>query len=184
VSTGKFQPGSLNKAGTSLMIVAWVLLVIATALTSSSVSHAEHGERRIFMAVALALPFLLVRLVYSIFSTFTTNKSFNLLDGSPTVLLCVALIEEFIIVLLFEGTGLTLRKVVKEEHVEGARIIPSSDSNTYSAPQQRQQPQNRGSDNKVLKALQYTIIGRIVMKFIPSNENDLEMQHQQHYVQK
>jgi hypothetical protein len=166
------------------MIVAWVFLVIATALTSFSVSHAEHGERRLFTAVALSLPFLLVRLVYSVFSTFTTKKEFNLLDGSPTILLCVALIEEFIIVLLFEGIGLTLRKVVREEHVEGARIIPSSDSNTYSAPQQRQQQQqNGGSNNKVLKVLQYTIIGRIVMSFIPHKEEDVEMHHQ-HCVQK
>lgn len=28
-------------------------------------------------------------------STFTHNKDFNLLNGSVTVLLCVALIEEF-----------------------------------------------------------------------------------------
>jgi hypothetical protein len=47
------------------------------------------------MAVVLAIPFLLVRLVYSIFSTFTHNKSFNLLSGSVTILLCTALIEEF-----------------------------------------------------------------------------------------
>lgn len=93
--TLNYQPGSLNKAGTSLMIVAFVLLCTATAITSFSVSHAEHGERRLFLAVVLAIPFLLVRLVYSIFSTFTKNKSFNLLDGSVTILLCVALIEEF-----------------------------------------------------------------------------------------
>jgi hypothetical protein len=185
VKSGRYQPGSLNKAGTALMIIAWVLLVIATALTSSSISHAEHGERRLLMAIVLALPFLLVRLIYSIFSTFTHEQSFNLLDGSVTVLLCVALIEEFIVVLIFEGTGLTLKKVVHEEHVEGARIIPSSDSNsnTYAAPQQQRQ-QKSGAGNKVLKALQYTIIGRIVMAFIPNKEKDVEMQHQQHHIAK
>jgi hypothetical protein len=87
-------------------------------------------------------------------------------------------------VLVFEGTGLTLKKVVHEEHVEGARIIPSSDShgNTYAAPQQRQQ--KRGSDNKVVKVLQYTIIGRIVMSLIPNREKDVEMQHQSHHIAK
>lgn len=60
VKSGRYQPGSLNKAGTALMIIAWVLLAIATALTSFSVSHAEHGERRLLMAIVLALPFLLV----------------------------------------------------------------------------------------------------------------------------
>jgi hypothetical protein len=60
VTSGRYQPGSLNKAGTALMIVAWVLLAIATALASFSISHAEHGERRLLMAIVLALPFLLV----------------------------------------------------------------------------------------------------------------------------
>jgi hypothetical protein len=181
-TSGKFQPGSLNKAGTSLMIVAWICLVISTALTSFSISHAEHGERRLLMAVALSIPFLLVRLIYSIFSTFTRNKSFNLLNGNPTILLCVSLIEEFIIVLIFEGTGLTLKKLVREEHVEGARVMPGSGHS--SSQQQGQHQQRSGTENKVLRVLQHTIIGRIVMLFIPSRENEVQLQHEQHYVQK
>lgn len=132
------------------------------------------------MAIVLALPFLLVRLVYSILSTFTHNRNFNLLDGSVTVLLCVALIEEFIVVIIFEGTGLTLKKVVREEPVEGARIIPSSDSD-YAGTQQRQR---QSGGNKVLKVLQYTIIGRVIMAFIPNKEKDVEMQNRQYQVPK
>jgi len=93
----------------------------------------------------------------------------------------VALIEEFIIVIIFEGTGLTL-KVIKEEHVEGARIIPSSDSNSYSAPQQRQQRGGVGSG--VMKVLKYTIIGRIISSMMGEKEKDVEMQNQQYQVQK
>jgi hypothetical protein len=82
---------------------------------------------------------------------------------------------------------LTLKKVVREEHVEGARIIPSSDSNTYSAPQQGRQGRRqgrRGGQNKVMKVLSYTIIGRIISAFMNDKERDVEMQNQEHYVQK
>jgi hypothetical protein len=166
------------------MIVAYVLLVVATIITSFHVSHAEHGERRLFTAIIIALPLILVRLIYSIFTTFTHNKSFNLLSGSPTVLLCVALIEEFLVVVCFEATGLTLKRVVREEHVQGARIIPSSDSNAYSAPQQPQRQQKQGAGGKILKVLSYTIIGRIIVSIIGNKEKDVEMQNQQYHGQK
>jgi hypothetical protein len=186
VNDGHYQPGTLNKAGTGLSILAYVLLVSATAFTAFSVSHAEHGERRLFTAVVIALPLLLVRLIYSIFSTFTTNKSFNLLSGNPTVLLCVALIEEFLIVACFEGTGLTLKKVVQEEHVEGARMVPSSDSNIYTETQQQpqQQQQQRGVGSKIMAVLSYTIIGRIITSMMKNKEKDVEMQRQEYQVPK
>ena len=76
-----------------------------------------------------------------------------------------------------------LKKVVREEHVEGARIIPSSDSNSYSPPQQRRQGR-RGGGNKVMKVLSYTIIGRIISGFMNDKKKDVEMQRQEHYVQK
>ncbi len=116
-NTGTYQPGSKNEIGTSLLIVSYVAIIISTILISFSLSHAEQGEKRLFVAVVFALPFLLVRLVYSIFSTFTHNRNFNLLTGNVTVLLCVALIPEFICVAMFEFMGLTLRKAVKVEHV-------------------------------------------------------------------
>lgn len=167
--TGHFQPGSLNKVGTGLMIAAWALTVVATIMTSFSISHAEHGEKRLIVAIAFSLPFLAVRLVYSIFSTFTTNKHFNLLTGSPTVLLCVALIEEFIVVVLFEGVGLTLAKV--EKPVEGTRV-PSSDSAEHALPPQKEQ-----QDNAALRFAKRTITGRLLMSMMPDKHNkDVEMQ--------
>jgi len=179
-TTGKFQPGTLNKAGTALLIVSWVLVVIATAVTLIHTTHAEKGEKRLLVAIALSLPFLLIRLIYSSFSTFSTNKQFNLIVGSPTVLLCVALIEELVVVLIFESVGLTLSKVVKEEQLEGARIIPSSDSADYPPRQQQQQQQKTGgAGNTALNIAKKTIIGRIVMKIVGGEQDqDVEMQHQ------
>jgi hypothetical protein len=171
-NTGTYQPGSLNKAGTSLFIVTYVGIVAATILISFSVSHAEKGEKRIIMAVAFSLPFLLVRLAYSIGSTFSYGKKFNLLTGNPTILLCVALLEEIIVVFAYEGTGLTLGKVVKIEHPEGARMIHGN-STEFSREENMQQAQKQEKpDNVVLKIAKRSIIGRIVMSFVPDNSDN------------
>jgi MFS family permease len=175
-----YAPGSLNKAGTALFIVAYVAILALTAVIGLNISAAEKGEKRLFMAVAISLPFLLVRLIYSILFTFTHNNDFNLLTGSVTVVLCVALIEEFIIVVIYEGTGLTLKKV--EKHFEATHQIPSYDSatplqNQYAGAGQvpRQQPKK---ENIFLKIAKYTIIGHLIRALMPKKDQDVEMQQQ------
>lgn len=178
VKTGIYHPGSLSKAGTALFIVSYVLLVIATAMTSFFVRHADQGEKRILLAIAISLPFLLVRLIFSIIATFTTIKNFNLLNGNVTVLLCVALIEEFIVVVVYEGTGLTLHQVPKPQFAEGyaadAQQISSSTSSHEQAPKSR--AQNAG--NMALKVAKMTIIGRLISAFMPDKKGrEVEMQN-------
>ncbi|KAE8444871.1 hypothetical protein EG329_014119 [Mollisiaceae sp. DMI_Dod_QoI] len=173
-TTHQYHPGTLNKAGTSLLIVSYAAIVLFTALISIFVSHAEAGEKRLFLAVALALPFLAVRLIYSGLSTFSTNPRYNILTGNTTLFLCLALIEELIIVITFETVGLTLQKQIKEQHVEAARELDSSNS---SEPMQPKQKSSAG--NAVLNVAKKTIIGRIVMLIVGSNssgDRDMEMQ--------
>ena len=176
--TGTYQPGTLNKAGTALLIASYVALVFTTIITYLHISHAERGEKRLLVAIAISLPFFLVRLVYSIFATFTHNKDFNLLDGNLTVLICVSLIEEFIIVLTYEIVGLTLQKATKEEFLGDSRSTQSA-----KGFQQQQQPQNRTvGDSRAMKIAKKTIIGKIVMAAVPSRENDdLEMDRPRQY---
>lgn len=176
VNTHIYVPSSLNKAGTSLFIVSYLAIVISTILLSFSISHATHGEKRILFAVALSLPFLLVRLVYSIISTFTKNKNFNLMTGDITILLCVAFIEELIVVILFEGVGLTLSQVPREAVGEGAPMVYDASGVPHAAATSQSAPSGAGS--KALKIFKMTIIGRIVMALVPSRDNDVEMQKQ------
>lgn len=177
--TGVYHPETLNKVGTSLLIVSYGLIVIFTILISFFVKHAEAGEKRLFLAVALALPFLGVRLVYSGLSTFSTNPKYNILTGVVTIFLCVALIEEFIIVVIFEVVGLTLRKQVKEQRVEGTRQVDSSSSSDPMYVQPGEQKKG-GAGNMVLNIAKKTIIGRVVMAIAGSRgrsqERDVEMQ--------
>lgn len=112
-STGQYSPQILSKLGLALFLASFVIILAVTIILSFSVSHAEPGEKRILLAVACSLPLLLVRFMYSVMFTFKDEQAFSSLVGSVTSLLCMALLEEIGVVLIYEGTGLTLRKVRK-----------------------------------------------------------------------
>ena len=117
--TGVYKTQTLSKVGLALFIAAFGILCAITAVLSQSIRHAEEGEKRILFAVAASLPFLLVRLLYSVLAVFAKEKSFSLFNGNVTILLCVALLEEAVIVAIYEGVGLTLKKVSKDEVARG-----------------------------------------------------------------
>ncbi|KAH7342720.1 hypothetical protein BKA65DRAFT_478593 [Rhexocercosporidium sp. MPI-PUGE-AT-0058] len=170
-----YRPGSLSKVGTALFIASYAAIVAFTIAISFSTPHAQSGEKRILYAVTIALPFLLIRLIYSSISTFSHDPRFNLLTGDQTLLLCMAYLMEICVVLSFEIMGLTLRKV-EVQRPAATRQTNSSDS---SAPLQK-----RGKGNMALNIAKKTIIGRIVMALIPSEKHDLEMQNQESYIAK
>ncbi|KAM0309611.1 hypothetical protein ACHAO8_008858 [Botrytis cinerea] len=188
-STGKWVPGTESKVSNILFIISFVAIVATTMFTSFSIQHAENGEKRILLGIAIALPFLFVRLLYSVLSTFVSHSTkFNSLTGSVSVLLCMCLLEELVIVVVYLAIGVTLK--VKPEDVvadmEMQRISGTSDSEEQFGQQnQQRQTQQRnqkaGSENMVLRIAKKTIIGRLVMAFIPEKKVDVEMQH---YVQK
>ncbi|TVY46469.1 hypothetical protein LOCC1_G003016 [Lachnellula occidentalis] len=172
--SGHYTPGALNKAGTALLVVSFAFIIISIIMTSFAVPHAEQGEHRLFYAMVVALPFLTARLIYSCFSTFSHNKNFNLLSGNTTVLLCVALLEELAVVVIFEGVGLTLKKIEKVEHV--AAPVSSRDSSEPMAEGESEPEEKK--ENMALKVFKYTILGRVVMSFIGDKDakhGDVEM---------
>lgn len=184
-NTKVYLPSTLNKAGTALFIVSYLLLVLCTILVSFHTSHADSGEKRLMLAVGASLPFLAVRLVYSCLSTFAHSKTFNMLTGNVTVLLCLALIEELCVVVIFMGVGATLHVITKEERLQSQNIqvgqhpVPSSDSGRPMNPNGGFQKPSAG--NKALNIAKRTIIGRIIMAFVPEKKgNDVEMQSQRY----
>ena len=118
-TTHRYLPQTLTKVGLALFIASFAAILAITVILSSSISHAEPGEKRVLLAVALSLPLLLVRLIYGSVYIFGNASDFNSLSGSVTILLCMALFEEIGIVLIYEGVGLTLRKVSKQAVATG-----------------------------------------------------------------
>jgi len=114
-------PGSFNsktslaKASVALMIVGFVAVVGVTALVAvySRGGVIPAGDGRLLLAIALSLPFVLVRLVYSCVSTFGNDKRFGGLTGDVYVRLGMSIIMEIVVVLICEAAGLTLEKAPK-----------------------------------------------------------------------
>lgn len=92
-------------------------LVIATF---SNFSELPKGEKRVLLAIVASLPLLAVRLLYTILADFEDNSTFSILDGNATVQLCMAVIEEFIIIIFYLVAGVlapSLKSMQKPNYV-------------------------------------------------------------------
>ncbi|KAJ5682785.1 hypothetical protein N7462_005950 [Penicillium macrosclerotiorum] len=106
---GLAHPDVKVKVGMILYIVCWVVMVLLLAILSIRRSSIERGEKRTLLAVALASPFIFVRLMYAVCIWFLHDSKFSLLDGNVTVQLVMSVLEEFAVVFILLGVGLTLR---------------------------------------------------------------------------
>ncbi|OTA91599.1 hypothetical protein M434DRAFT_397116 [Hypoxylon sp. CO27-5] len=113
--TGKYTISDLSKAGMGLTIAAYVLLVLTTVIVATQQAHIEPGEKRLLLAVSISLPFILVRLIYSVESVFGNNPSFSQLTGDVNIQLGMSVIMEMIVVFIVEGIGMTLKKLPKDK---------------------------------------------------------------------
>jgi len=120
-----------SKAGLGLMVAGYAILAVATVLVGAQVRAAEPGEKRLLGAVAAALPFVLVRLVYSCIGTFGgPDANFRALGAGGAgplyadYFLGMAVIMEMAAVAVIEGVGLTLRAVPKGERTTFAQSVP------------------------------------------------------------
>jgi hypothetical protein len=104
ISTGK----KYFKIGIIIFIVIYILLTALVIITMKDVGNAPRGEKRIYFAILGALPFIAVRLLWSILSVFSNNLTFSLNSSKPLVQLFMATLEEFIVVGLYTLAGLTV----------------------------------------------------------------------------
>lgn len=141
--TGQFSYGSLSKASVALFIIVYVLtLVGAVGLFSPTINSGFPNEKRMLLAISASLPFLLVRIVYSCLSTFTTNPQFSQIDGNPTILLVMALIMEMVTIFLYEVMGLLLRKTPPIESTVDVERIQRHGYESVGKPASSAEDQN------------------------------------------
>ncbi|KAI4725669.1 hypothetical protein E4T49_06554 [Aureobasidium sp. EXF-10728] len=127
-STGSYQPDALQKASIVIFIVSWALVVFMTVHTLGKAHGASSQTQKIAVGVfAVSLPLLAVRIAYSAVSIFAHPTSFSSIDGRVTIMLCMALIEEAIVVLMYEVLGF----VTLERESRGKSV--SSDFDQLSA---------------------------------------------------
>ena len=104
-SSGVYQAQGTTKAGVAIYLVSFLALVVLAAVTMHKLSNAPSDDKRIVWAVILALPFILIRLIYSLTSVFSHNRHFNLVSGSVIIHVFMAVLEEMVVVLIYLVVG-------------------------------------------------------------------------------
>ena len=127
---------TLVRAGIVVFLVVFVFLAIITVITFFSIRSISKGEAPLLYAVALSIPFLLVRLIYALLVDFdTSSTTFNYITGSVIAQAFMATLEEFIVVLLYLTAGLLAPK------------IPRSNVQTDVPLAERNAPYSAGSEH-------------------------------------
>src|SRR5947207_2899290 len=94
-----------SRVGIILFLAIDICLFLLCVVTFHDLSTTVKSQRRIFVCVLLALPPVAVRLLYSLFGVLVNNNRFSIINGSATIQLAMATIEEFLVVLMFAILG-------------------------------------------------------------------------------
>ena len=107
-------PNAESVAGLALMVAGFgILVLLGAAIGPDAMRWAEKGERRIGLAIALSLPFMLVRVVYSCMGTFANDARFQATPGrasSIAFLAGMSVAMELAVVAILLAVGVTLHK--------------------------------------------------------------------------
>ena len=114
VSTGRTE----LKAAICLFLVVFISDVLIAARSFFKITHVQSGERRLLVAVLTALPFMTVRMVYSLLCAFANNhKWFSSWSLQWTAILVhgvMGVLMEAFIVTIFIAAGLMTASVHKQ----------------------------------------------------------------------
>ncbi|OCL03690.1 hypothetical protein AOQ84DRAFT_325530 [Glonium stellatum] len=98
------------RVGIIMFVFIYIALFLLTIITARDFGKILKGERRMFIAVVLSLPFLAVRILYGILTQFSNSKTFSMMNPQIWARILMSVIEEFIVVIMFTIVGLTIPK--------------------------------------------------------------------------
>ena len=100
-----------SKVGMVLYIVAYVSIALIYSASIQNMRVIPGKERRVPLFVLLALPFIFVRLAYSTCEVFTHSHWFNPVAGNVVILIVMAILEEFVVVMLYIILGFLVNEL-------------------------------------------------------------------------
>jgi membrane protein implicated in regulation of membrane protease activity len=112
-----YHPGTLPKAAMGLFLAVYALVLLLTAWLLYRYSPAMlKYQKKLFLAIALSAPFLLVRMIYSALGDYTNSPKFSVASlvennhAALTVYLCMSVLEEIIsmVIAMFFGMSAIL----------------------------------------------------------------------------
>lgn len=129
-----YTPGTLPKAAMGLFLAVYSLVMLLTAWLLYNYSFAMlKYQKKLFLAIALSAPFLLVRMIYSALGDYTNNPKFSVASlvennhTSLTVYLCMSVLEEIIsmVIAMFFGVSAILASDFVKPVREGEEPKPN-----------------------------------------------------------
>lgn len=111
---GTVSVGTTSKVGIILYMVAYAAMAFIYAASLSRSYTVPAKERRVPLAILIALPFILVRLVYSACCVFLHSHLFNIFNGSVAVYVFMGVIEEFVVVAVYVCLGFFVEKLAPD----------------------------------------------------------------------
>lgn len=94
----------ISKVGIILYIVAYAAEVLI-AVHASKLLPRGGGEKGLLFAVIAALPFILVRLIYSALGVIGGVHTFNSFSGSVAAFAIMAVLTEIVVIVIFVSAG-------------------------------------------------------------------------------
>jgi hypothetical protein len=112
------SPSTESQVAAVFYVVTFAALVLILLVSAPSRSLVPEDERIIVPAVALALPFIAARVLYSLLVVFVHSGTFVRIGGPIAVRLCMATAEEFVVVAIYLFLGYRLARLDKSEQGE------------------------------------------------------------------
>ena len=100
--------------GVILFAVVFALLVLLELVAIVVSRETGRGEKLLVAGLAVAMPFIAVRLIYALLAAFSHDHDFDPVTGSQTVSLFMDTLMECAVVLVYIWVGLKLPAVPKE----------------------------------------------------------------------
>ncbi|KAJ5334521.1 hypothetical protein N7452_006924 [Penicillium brevicompactum] len=96
---------NLTMAAMGIFLAVFVIFVLMTIwLWLQTHYNLRVFQKKLFLAVAISIPFVLVRVVYSALSDYSDISRFQI-NGSDTVYLCMSVLEEIVAMVVTVGLG-------------------------------------------------------------------------------
>ncbi|CRL23329.1 unnamed protein product [Penicillium camemberti] len=126
---GTYHPGKLSKVAMGIFLAVFVIFVLLSVWLFYELSFSlRRFQKKLFLAIALSIPLLAVRLVYSALSDYTTLSSFAL-NGNTTIYLCMDVLEEIIAMGITMALGISA--ILEKDFV---KLTPVSQEDTEPKP--------------------------------------------------
>lgn len=110
-ANGTPQVSSLTQAAIIIYTADFIVCLVILLICFSRLARVPASERKISFALMAALPFIGVRILYSVLCCFIHNAIFSLVGGSVVAYVCMAMIEELIVLIIYLILGWTLGKL-------------------------------------------------------------------------